>query len=142
MPDRADEFHANYAALAADLDALDAALRELSKVIGKRPMLASHAAYNYLARRYAWDIESLALDPGEMPPDSVLNEIRLALQDRPAKIILWESDPTPEIAAKLKNDLDLTSVVFSPCETPDAAGPDYLARMKNNIARLTKAIAP
>jgi zinc transport system substrate-binding protein len=81
-----------------------------------------------------------------MPGDDVLNEIRQKLKDRPAKILLWESAPTNEIAAKLSSELGLRSIVFSPCETLDAAsvaaGQDYLTVMKANIARLAEGIKP
>ncbi len=144
LPGDAGEFQANFATLAADLDALDRALADLAKALGDTPLLASHPAYNYLARRYKWNIVSLDLDPRAMPDVDVLSEIRQKLNDHPAKILLWESAPTDEIAAKLGSELGLRSIVFSPCETLDAAsvsaGQDYLTVMKANIARLAAAL--
>ena len=144
LPGAAGEFQANFTALAADLDALDRALADLAKALGDTPLLASHPAYNYLAPRYKWNIQNLDLDPHVMPGDDVLSEIRQKLKDRPAKILLWESAPANEIAAKLSSELGLRSIVFSPCETLDAAsvaaGQDYLTVMKANIARLAAAL--
>ena len=146
LPDHAGEFRANFTALAADLDALDRSLADLSKALGRTPLAASHPAYNYLVDRYKWNVENFDLDPATVPSDDVLAELRKKLADHPAKILLWESAPTKDIAAKIEVVLGLRSVVFSPCETLSpaaiAAGDDYLSIMKRNIARLRAAIQP
>ena len=145
LPARAEEFQANYTALAGDLDELHAALLDLSQALGDRRLLASHPAYNYLARRYGWKLTSLDLDPQEMPPDEVFAEIRAALTDTPAHIILWEAPPRRDIAGRFEEELKLISVTFSPCELPPDAppsgGPDYMKVMRDNIARLRAAMA-
>ena len=145
LPEHKEEFQSRYAALAADLDGLARDLAELSGKLGETPLLASHPAYNYLAKRYGWQITNLDLDPRAMPPAGVLAQIKKATGEDKARIILWESPPLPAIADKLRGDFDLTSVEFSPCELladADAqAGLDYLKVMHRNIARLTAAMA-
>lgn len=139
VPEAADEFRANYAALAADLDELDRSLRELSQILGDTPLLASHPAYNYPARRYGWNLTNLSLDPAVMPDDAALDEIRRILAAAPARVLLWESPPTDEMAARFREDLGLASVVFSPCELLED-GEDYIAVMRENVARLREAV--
>jgi len=106
------------------------------------PLLASHPAYNYVARRYGWNIKNLDLDPQQMPDNESLDEIRTLLKEHPARFILWESAPDPAIAARLEAELELTSVVFSPCELHSAAdrdaGLDYLSVMRQNIQNLAQ----
>lgn len=130
-PANAADFAANFAKLAADLDALDAAFRQLSPP----PMLANHPAYNYLARRYGWTIHNLDLDPGEMPADEVL----VAIRNGDARVLLWEAAPLAEIATRLEQECKVKSIVFSPCETAPASG-DYLDVMRRNLAWIIHAI--
>jgi len=109
-------------------------------VYGKEAILASHPAYNYIARRYGWHIKNLDLDPEEMPDEEALAEIRSLLGEFPARYILWESAPRPEVAARLKALFGLTSVEISPCEllSPEQrkAEADFLSVMKTNAERL------
>ena len=52
--------------------------------------------------------------------------------------MLWESAPKPAVADRLKQQLGLVSVEFSPCEA--AAGADYLEIMHKNIANITPVL--
>lgn len=134
LPDRAAELDAAFAALTRDLDGLDRELRALGPVA----CLASHPAYHYVARRYSWAVESLDLDPGEVPSDAQVDAMRTLADAKGARLILWESDPAPGVRARF-DAKGLASVVFSPCEQPPEEG-DYLAAMRANIARLKAAL--
>jgi len=135
LPAHVDKLTANHAALVADLDALDASLIELSAELKGRRLLASHPAYNYLTKRYKWNITNLDLDPETAPSDETIDDIRKQLRQiypRP-RIILWEGKPMQAATERLKKDLGLVSVVFSPCEQPPDQPGDYLSRMRHNI---------
>lgn len=132
-PEHSAAFGANYQSLKADLDALHQRLKALSLP----PLLASHPAYNYIARSYGWNIDNLDLDPEAMPSEAQLEDISERLQKRPVKHLLWEGAPTDAIAAKLASDHGLQSVLVSPCETPPDGG-DYIAVMNANIDRLER----
>ncbi len=103
-------------------------------------MLASHPAFNYLARRYDWNIKSLDLDPEKMPSDRVIQGIQEILTNHTAKYVLWEAAPTNEIADRLEEELGLTSIEFSPCELlaeqDIQEGLDYLKVMQQNLENL------
>ena len=129
-------------ALHADLDALDARFREVTKDYDGHAIYASHPAYNYIAKRYDWKVVSLDLDPEEMPSAEVFAEIKAQLAATPARHILWEGNPLPEIAARFRDELGLESIWFSPCEGPPEGGVDYLARMNRNVDELAPALAP
>ena len=144
QPDHAERFEQGYAALAQKLDGLDARLKALAGKLGDRLLLCSHPAYNYVGRRYAWNLKTYHLDPEEMPADETFAEIKSYLAEHPATIMLWESEPTAEIAERMSRELGLKNAVFSPCETLDAeqiaAGEDFLTVMSGNILRLEAAL--
>ncbi|MCB1094297.1 MAG: zinc ABC transporter substrate-binding protein [Verrucomicrobiae bacterium] len=144
LPDAHAAIEANYVALVADLDALDQEFKEIADA-GMPPLLASHPAYNYIARHYGWNIENLNLDPAEAPSAETMAEISEKLKSHPAKWLLWESDPTPEGAQMLESEFGVKSIVFSPCELLPAseqkAGSDYLTVMRTNAEQLRQVIS-
>ncbi len=129
------------AALHRDLDGLDQGFRGLTEDYDGHAILASHPAYNYVAKRYGWRVVSLDLDPETMPSDEAFAEIQALLAETPARFILWESAPLERIAKRFREELGLESIEFSPCETPPDGGVDYLARMKTNLADVAPALA-
>jgi zinc transport system substrate-binding protein len=140
LPAHAATFEARRRALDADLDALDAGFRKAAEKLAGAPLLASHPAYNYAAKRYGLNVKNLDLDPEEMPADETFATIKALLAEHPAKIVLWESFPSGEIAKRFAEELGLRSVEFSPCElmAPEAlaGGQDYLTVMRRNLANL------
>jgi len=140
LPGDGAKLDVGFAALRKDLGGLDAAFRALP---GKPPLLASHPAYNYLAKRYGWNLVNLDLDPEEMPSAEVFAQVKAILAEHPAKHLLWEADPKPEIAARFRDELGVGSITFSPCELMSAedlaAGKDYLSVMKGNLRALREA---
>jgi zinc transport system substrate-binding protein len=146
FPAHKEVFEQGYAALVKDLDALGTRLTALAGKLGDQMLLCSHPAYNYIGRRYGWQLKSFHLDPESMPDDATFNAINTYLEQQPARYMLWESEPTAEIAGRMKQELGLESVVFSPCEALDSeqreAGEDFLTVMNENIDRLEEALEP
>ena len=146
LPKDAATIDSNATALLADLDSLDEELRRLSGSYGGELFLASHPAYNYLKKRYGWDLVNLNLDPETMPSAEIMAAIAETQKHSPARFLLWESEPTKEIRERFEGELHLTSVVFSPCElmSPEdlESGADYLTVMRTNLADLAQVLAP
>ncbi len=140
FPEHAADFEKGYASLSADLDSLDAELKELQQRLKREPLLASHQAYNYIARRYDWNLKNLDLNPEQVPTDEQMKGIAKFQKDHPAKYVLWESAPLTESAERMKKELGLESIEFSPCELMSEAdrnaGKDYLSVMKQNLKNL------
>lgn len=113
------------------MDDLDALHRSLLSVSGDLPIIAAHPAYNYLAKRYNWNLRNLDLDPQAAPDQITLQDLKRMLSNHPSIGILWESEPLPEIQALLKRQFGLGCYVFSPCE--HAPESDYLAVMQANV---------
>ena len=146
LPDHEKELRTRFDALAADLMGLNAALEALKASYRGESILASHPAYNYLAKRYDLSIQNLDLDPEAPPDEQPLAEIRAAAEMSGARFLLWESAPAAGVAEKIASETGLESVVFSPCELPSAADiageGDYLAMMKANIEKLRPVLRP
>jgi len=142
LPEKVEAIDERLDRLLADLDALDDAYVRLTDSYDGEAILTSHPAYNYLARRYDWNLVGLDLDPETVPDDAALAHIREVLEEQPARYILWESAPLDAVAKRLKDALGLESVVFSPCETTPPGGRDYLAEMQANLFRLGPVLTP
>ena len=137
IPEAQPSVSARFAELSEDLMALDASLAVASRSIGSRPLLASHPVYNYLARRYGWNLRSVHWDPDEAPLEAEWPELRELLRSHPARLMLWEDDPLPETVRGL-GDLGITCVIFRPCGNRPGDG-DYLSEMRANVTRLKRA---
>lgn len=141
LPSQAQELEANAAALDADLAALDAAFRELSAGAGKVPLLASHPVYGYLAARYGWDVHALLWEPDDMPSEAEWEALDSILSSHPAQWMLYEDTPAPAIAARLREDLEVETVVLRPCGNRPSDG-DYLSEMRAGLERLRSVFEP
>lgn len=127
----------NLEALKADLAALDAEIQAIAAAKPKLPLMASHPVYQYLARRYGLDLASVHWEPNEMPPAEEWAGLAKTLAAHPAKWMLWEAQPSAEIAAKLKA-AGLGSLVFDPCANRPGEG-DFLSVMRANVENLKTA---
>ena len=141
FPEHKAAFEKGFALLAEDLEALDTKLKGYQAIYKNQPLLASHPAYNYIAKRYGWDLVSLDLFPEEMPSDEAMQGIKEVLKTHSAKYLIWETYPKKEIAARLQKELGLISIEFSPCELlSDAeidAGTDYMTVMQRNLKNIS-----
>ncbi len=138
VPSEAASFETRFAELARDLDELSEALRSIAK--RGEPLCASHPAYAYLASRFGFEIKSFDFDPAVMPEPAELAKLQASANESGASTILWESEPAPEIAARIESECGLRSLVYSPCELLDAEararGDDYLSVQRANVSRL------
>lgn len=143
FPEHQQKLEDNYQKLEKQLNELVEILANYGKSVNARqPLLASHPAYNYIARRFSWNIKSLDLDPEEMISEEQINEIKELLKNHTAKYLIWESMPLPETVEKLQHETGLESIEFSPCEllsTEDKQkNIDYLTVMRNNLNNIKK----
>ncbi|MGZ8248867.1 metal ABC transporter substrate-binding protein [Methylomagnum sp.] len=127
----------NLAGLKADLAALDAELKAIAATKPGLPLLASHPVYQYPARRYGLNLHSVHWEANETPPAEEWRALERTLASHPAKWMLWEAEPSPDIAAKLQA-LGVASLPFEPCANRPEAG-DFLSVMKRNAANLKAA---
>ena len=139
-PEARAEFEAELSALEADLDALDRALASALEPYTGEPLLFSHPVYQYLARRYSLEGRSLDWEPGEMPDERAWNAFGRLLEERPARILLFEGEPHAEVAEQL-SAMEIRIIVFEPAGNRPAQG-DWLSTMRSNIERLAAPAVP
>jgi len=135
---------------ARGLSQLETDLRALHKRIesavpeGTR-FLASHPAYNYLARRYGWEVKSLDLDPEQPLSEEQFERLEDLVDSFDPALLLWESEALPETRSALETRLNLRSVVFSPAENPTAnvraSGTTFVDILSANVDLLQTALA-
>lgn len=133
-PQHEQAFTEGFSALERDLIDLDGRLAEIVAADPTRPLLASHPVYQYLAARYGLSLRSVHFEPDEPPSPAAWRDLRAVLEEHPARRMLWEAEPLPETAARLRA-LGVESVVFRPAGNRPTDG-DYLSVMHANLGRL------
>ena len=129
--EHAVEFEAGFQALQRDLLALDAQLERSLSEWGSSPLIGSHPVYQYLARRYTLNLESVHWEPDAFPDAAMWRELVDLLEVHPAGIMLWEGEPMDEAKTKLA-EKGIQSIVFDPCGNRPSVG-DYLSVMESNL---------
>ena len=136
-PALATRFNTSLDALKTDLATLDKELKTLAADKPGLPLLGSHPVYQYLARRYGLNLQSVHWEPDEMPPETEWVALKQVLARHPARTMIWEAEPSPAIAERLVK-LGVRSVVFNPCGNRPADG-DFLSVMRTNVENLRMA---
>lgn len=145
-PSHERHFRDGFAALKADLDDLDRRLLAVGPQMSNVAILASHPAYNYLARRYRWPLVNV-----DVPPDQALTPARLeqlkramSASGRARAVLLFESAPEESAASSLALVEGLTPVVFEPAENVSSdrlgSGENYISIMRKNVQNLASAV--
>jgi zinc transport system substrate-binding protein len=140
LPENADQFRSNCDRLVDDLLAID---RELESIVARAPdlpLVFSHPVYQYLVRRYGLNARDVHWEPDTMPDDNSLQEFQEMLADHPAKWMVWEAEPTPEIVERLES-MGISSVVFAPMGNRPEEG-DFLDGMQANVEQFRKIFSP
>ena len=137
LPQHAGELGVGADELERDLRDLDARFERAFASGSPRPLLASRPVFDCLRRRYALDLVSLDWGADEMPDEEAWSELARSLEGRPARWMLWEDEPLPATAARLR-ELGVEPIVFLTCANVPAPG-DYLDGMRKNASALELA---
>ncbi|WP_045225668.1 metal ABC transporter substrate-binding protein [Methyloterricola oryzae] len=137
-PELKSQIMGNFASLRTDLEKLDSELKSLASAKPGIALLGSHPVYQYLARRYGLNLESVHWEPDEMPPAGEWQALESLNRERQAQWMLWEAQPNADIAKRLK-ETGVQSVVFDPCANRPEDG-DFLSVMQQNKANLQRAL--
>ncbi|RLA45842.1 MAG: zinc ABC transporter substrate-binding protein [Gammaproteobacteria bacterium] len=133
-PELETVFEHNVTALEADLLALDKQLQSIVATRPDLPLLASHPVYQYFQRRYGLNLHSVMWEPEEVPSEVQWTELERSLKEHPARWMLWEAEPNPDSARRLR-DLGVESMVFDPAGKRPNEG-DFLSVMQHNVKNL------
>jgi len=66
--------------------------------------------------------------------------LQTLLAAHPAKYMLWEAEPLPDVRAKL-SDMGISVVVFAPAGNTPSEG-DFYSVMQQNLSRLKAVLDP
>lgn len=137
VPAEAKAVQQRFEELKKELEALDNRLLGVSKRIGNAPLVASHPVYQYFARRYSLNLQSVHWEPETVPNNKEMENLVRLLSGHPAKWMLWEGTPAARSVDRLGN-LGIQSLVIDPCgNTPDSG--DFMTVMTANVEALEKA---
>lgn len=139
-PAREAAFRANLAVLIRELETLDEELEQAARALGRTPILYSHPVYDYLQARYGLNGRSLVWEPDEAPSEGQWRTLRELLDEHPARVMLWETEPLPETAERLAA-LGVESRVYAPSANRPEEG-DWLSVMRANREALSALAAP
>ncbi len=137
LPQQRRTFAQNLAELKSDLLVLDSEMRDIVRQDPSRPLVASHPVYDYLARAYGMNIQSVHWEPNEPPGDAQWSDLLDILKTHPAQWMVWEATPMQGSTQKLKS-VQLNSLVFDPCGNTPESG-DFMSVMRENIDQLKQA---
>ncbi len=110
-----------------------------------KEIVSSHNAFNYLARRYDFVVESIAgFSPEDEPSSARLSQLTQLLRQKHIQVVFFESLVSPKLAEVLASEASIETAVLDPIEglTNDAqtAGKNYDTMMRENLAALKKAM--
>lgn len=139
-PGDADQIAENLSALKAELGALDLKMKALGAKAKGQGFVVSHPIYQYWARAYGIEIESLLWEPDMELGDKELSDLKKLIEKGNPQWMIWEGEPSAE-NVKALSQLGLHSQVFSPCSNRPEEG-DWLKVMNQNIKNFEEVLKP
>ncbi len=136
-PAQETEFRAAFEALALDLRTVDGSFERVFDDLGNGPFIVSHPVYQYLERRYGLDAVSVHWEPDQIPTEAQWAELERILQERPARVMIWEAEPMDQVADRLAA-LGIEIAVFETAGNRPDHG-DFLDAMRRNQQALVSA---
>jgi zinc transport system substrate-binding protein len=144
-PDHAQTFDVNANRFDQELRALDAQYRSGLEGCQRNVIVTSHAAFGYLAGRYALtQVPISGLSPEAEPPPQRIADLKELVEREGVTTIFTEELVSPKVAETLAQETGTTTAVLNPLEslTPEevAAGADYVSVMRDDLATLRTAL--
>lgn len=143
-PDNAQYYKDNYAKSLAEFKQLDAKFQEKLSTVpaDRRYFVASHAAFNYLARDY--DLKQVAvtgISPEDEPTAAQLATISDFVKKHNITTIFFEGTATPKVAETLARSTGAKTSSLYTMEslTDDEVNMGYLALMEKNLDALMES---
>jgi zinc transport system substrate-binding protein len=141
-PDHADTYQANADALIARLTTLDADFTAGLKTCERQTIVTSHAAFQYLAKRYGLTQVPIAgIDPTNEPSPAQLGSITKLVRAEGITTIFTEELVSPAIADTIAKETGATTATLDPIEglSDETKNETYLTLMAKNLTTLQKA---
>jgi zinc transport system substrate-binding protein len=132
-------------AFADELTALDRDMRATLSTCDRTTIVASHAAFDHLARRYGLREEPITgLSPESEPDAGRMAALASLVKRTGTTTIFTEELVSPRVANALAREAGVRTAVLNPLEGLSAserrAGDDYVSVMHRNLATLASAL--
>jgi zinc transport system substrate-binding protein len=141
-PSHAADYRTGAGHLQDQLRRLDGRFRAGLAGCQRTAFITTHAAFGYLAERYALtQIAVSGLSPDAEPSPARIATVQREAGDRGITTIFYETLVSPAVAKSLATDLRLRVDVLDPVEgiTATSRGADYLSIMAANLTALREA---
>lgn len=136
MPAHQDQFRSNRGVLIRELQERAGAIEQAVNTDPDRPVIFSRPVYQYLARRFRMNGETLDW-AGPMPPsDENIAELDELLEEHPAAWMIWP-EPPDEATVSMLRERGIESVVVPIAGAPPADG-NLLTAMDEAAAALRR----
>ena len=134
-PHHADMYDANYAALASDLEELDAHLREALRGLEGRTFYVFHPAFGYFAREYNLKQKAVE-DSGKSPGARQLQQLIDQAKADGVQVVFVQPQFSKISADALARELNGAVVPLDPLAK------DYISNMRLITQRISEALTP
>lgn len=134
IPDQSKLIDENFAKLKQDLLLVHNELLNAGKKYDNQVIIGSHPVYQYLARAYNLNMESVHFEPNEFPSKSQWHSLDHMIEKNGASTMLWENQPSAQNEKEM-NNRKVKTIVFNPCGNRPAKG-DFLSIMRENTKAL------
>lgn len=134
FPEKKSEIVTAYTVLEGELSKLDQELQSITYANPDLHVIFSHPVYQYFEKRYNVQGTSLHWEPDVLPDEEQWKELSHIIEHHPGSIMVWEGEPSPEIASRLEST-GVRFIVFNPCGNRPDEG-DFLSVMKSNLESL------
>jgi zinc transport system substrate-binding protein len=144
-PANTDYYAKNAADLKIKLSQLDTEYKQGLASCQRKDIITSHAAFGYLAATYGLNQVAISgLSPEEEPSAKDLAEVANFAKKNGVKYIFFESLVSPKLSQTIATEIGAQTLVLDPIEgiaaNDLAAGQDYMAVMRSNLANLKIAL--
>lgn len=135
-PEFKNDFKNNYLTLEKELNKLDQTYASLTLP----PLAAAKPYYNYLARRYGWNITSFNFSHEKSPGLKNLAQFQHIIQKKNIKFLIWPRRPDKKISEIFEKQFNIKNLVFNPLASRPFVR-NYFGASEHNIKQLKKCIS-
>jgi zinc transport system substrate-binding protein len=134
-PENTATYESNAARMREQIDALDRNLAERLEVVGERPYVVFHDAYQYFERRYGTNaVGAITINPTQRPGAQRLEEIHARLEPLDAACVFAEPQFEPALVDTLIEGTNARKGVLDPLGSAFEAGPGQYFELMDGLA--------
>lgn len=144
-PDQIYEIEENAQRYISELKTLDEEYSGQLTECEQRKIVVSHEAFNYLAKRYNFEVVEISgISPESEPSAQKLSQVARLVKDEQIEYIFYETLIDPKLAQTIATETGASTLVLNPIENlthqEREAGEDYLSIMRTNLNNLKLAM--